>query len=222
MSTMLQTFSSSSSSSFDPPTAAECLSQLRIQICSVRLPASTKLVDIVVIMKIDNKYTYRTELIRKKGRTSSLIIINESFDALVTTDSKINFKILAPTRLFGSHDLGQLEFNLKSIINDYYLNEQLHNSDPSPSYRVQLAFENSANVSNPFRINPADQSSMGMIEVIFNGSILKQSENRAPLATSEQVKNTFPIQQFFFLFLFLSRPTILHRTVHRLNKRKIF
>jgi len=193
---MLQTFSSSS---FDPATAAECLSQLRIQICSVRLPASTKLVDIVVIMKIDNKYTYRTELIRKKGRTSPLIIINESFDALVSTDSKINFKILAPTRLFGSHDLGQLEFNLKSIINDYYLNEQLHNSDPSPSYRVQLAFENSANVSNPFRINPADQSSLGMIEVIFNGSILKQSENRAPLATSEQTNdsssNSSPIEQ---------------------------
>ena len=194
MSTMLQTFASSS---FDPPTAttAECLSQLRIQICAVRLPASTKLVDIVVIMKIDSKYTYRTELIRKKGRTSPLISINESFDALVSPDSKINFKILAPTRLFGSHDLGQLEFNLKSIINDYYLNEQLHNSDPSPSYRVQLAFENSANVSNPFRINPADQSSMGMIEVIFNGSILKQAENRAPLATSEQVQLFFAAWQ---------------------------
>ena len=44
----------------------ESLAQLRIKISSVRLPSTIKLVDLCVIMKVDNKYTYRTEIIRKK------------------------------------------------------------------------------------------------------------------------------------------------------------
>ena len=107
-------------SSFDTH-PLESLSQLRIKICSVRLPSSSKLVDICVIMEIDSKYTYRTEIIRKKSQSnptiaSPVILINESFDALVSTNSKMNFKILAPTRLFGNTDIGKIEFNLKWIM----------------------------------------------------------------------------------------------------------
>src|SRR5580692_10942118 len=104
---MLQspTPSSPSSADKDDHHTTESLSQLRVKICSVRLPLSNKLVDICVIMEVDNKYTYRTEIIRKKGKTnnqnlnSSIITINESFDVLVTSNSKIKLKILAPTRL---------------------------------------------------------------------------------------------------------------------------
>ncbi|CAF3608666.1 unnamed protein product, partial [Rotaria sp. Silwood2] len=78
----------------------ESLSQLRVKICSIRLPSSTKLVDICVIMEIDNKYPYRTEIIHKKSKsntttttTNPIILINESFNTLVTLNSKINFKI---------------------------------------------------------------------------------------------------------------------------------
>ncbi|CAF4659393.1 unnamed protein product, partial [Rotaria magnacalcarata] len=56
-----------SSSDTHPP---ESLSELRVKICSVRLPSSTKLVDICVIMEIDNKYPYRTEIIHKKGKSN--------------------------------------------------------------------------------------------------------------------------------------------------------
>jgi hypothetical protein len=192
MSTMLQSLPSSS----DHSTLTETLSQLRIQICSVRLPSSSKLADICVIMKIDNKYTYRTEIIRKKGKTSPLIIINESFDALVSLDSKINFQILAPTRIFGSHNLGQLEFNLKSMLDDYYFHEQMNNNDSAPSYRVQLAFLNSGTVSNPFQSNAMDHSSHGMIEVIFYGSILKQHDDGIRQQTPESVINENSSSEF--------------------------
>jgi hypothetical protein len=145
--------------------------------------------DIAVVMEIDNKYTYRTEIIRKKGRTSSLININESFDALVSVNSLINFKILAPTRLFGRHDLGQLEFNLKSIIEDYHRKEPMHCNEPSPSYRVQLAYQNSTTVSNPFRSNVTNHPSSGMIEVILSGTILKQEECEANQPVCEPVRS---------------------------------
>lgn len=158
----------------DTSTATESLSHLLVQICSVRLPSSSKLVDIGVIMKIDDKYTYRTEIIRKKNRTSPLINIDESFDVLVSLNSVIHFKILAPTRIFGRNDLAQLEFNLRSVIDHYYLNQSHEDDDSSPSYRIQLAFQNSATIINPFRLNDAGTSSNGMIEVIFNGSILKK------------------------------------------------
>lgn len=169
--------------------SAETLSQLRIQIFSVRLPSTSKLVDIGVVMEIDNKYTYRTEIIRKKGRTSSLININESFDALVSVNSLINFKILAPTRLFGRHDLGQLEFNLKSIIEDYHSKEPTNSNESSPSYRVQLAYQNSSTVSNPFRSNVTNSPSSGMIEVIFSGTLLKQQEREVNQPVSEPVRS---------------------------------
>lgn len=151
----------------------ESLSHLLVQVCSVRLPSSCKLVDLGVIMRIDDKYTYRTEIIRKKGKTSSLIHIDESFDVLVSINSVIHFQILAPTRIFGSHDLGQLRFNLKSVIENYCLNHQ-NNDETSPSYRIQLSFENSTTITNPFRSNIQNSPTTGMIEVIFYGSILKQ------------------------------------------------
>jgi hypothetical protein len=179
-------------SSDHPP---ESLSQLRIKICSVRLPSSNKLVDICVIMEVDNKYTYRTEIIRKTGKsnttTSPIIIINETLDTLVTSDSKINLKIHAPTRLFGNNDLGKIEFNLKSIIDDYYLKQQnTNNDDISPSYRVQLPFKNSTTSSNLFRSNDNNNNSTtGMIEVIFYGSILKQQQNETIQTLIEPVKD---------------------------------
>ncbi|CAF0949453.1 unnamed protein product [Adineta steineri] len=175
----------------------ESLAQLRIKICSVRLPSSCKLVDLCVIMEVDSKYTYRTEIIRKKGKsntttttttaTNPVITINESFDALVSLNSKINFKILAPTRLFGNNDIGQVEFNLKSIIENYYLNERNNNNDDrSPSHRVQLPFQNPT-TSSSSRLYDTRNPSIGMIEVIFYGSILKQQvqQNRSSQILSE-------------------------------------
>ncbi|CAF3977301.1 unnamed protein product [Rotaria sordida] len=168
----------------------ESLSQLRVKICSVRLPSSTKLVDICVIMEIDNKYPYRTEIIRKKSKsntitttTSSVILINESFNTLVTLNSKINFKIHAPTRRFGNRDIGQIEINLQSIIDDYYLKEQNNNNnnnnDTLPSYNVQLPFQNSTTSSNLLRLNDNNNDpSVGVIDVIFYGSILKQQQQQ--------------------------------------------
>ncbi|CAF0862952.1 unnamed protein product [Rotaria sordida] len=170
----------------------ESLSQLRVKICSVRLPSSTKLVDICVIMEIDNKYPYRTEIIRKKSKsntitttTSSVILINESFNTLVTLNSKINFKIHAPTRRFGNRDIGQIEINLQSIIDDYYLKEQNNNNnnnnnnDTLPAYNVQLPFQNSTTSSNLLRLNDNNNDlSVGVIDVIFYGSILKQQQQQ--------------------------------------------
>ncbi|CAF4563434.1 unnamed protein product, partial [Rotaria sp. Silwood2] len=98
-----------SSAAKDNNRTTETLSQLRVKICSVRLPSSIKPVDISVVMEVDNKHFYRTEIIRKKNKlntNSSIITINESFDILVTLNSKILIKILAPTRLFGNHDIG--------------------------------------------------------------------------------------------------------------------
>jgi hypothetical protein len=183
------------SSDNHPP---ESLSQLRIKICSVRLPSSSKLVDICVIMEVDNKYTYRTEIIRKKGKsnptTNPVIIINETLDTLVTSDSKINLKIHAPTRLFGNNILGQIEFNLKSIIDDYYLKqENNNNNDQSPSYRVQLPFQNSTtSSSNLFRLNDNNNNpATGMIDVIFYGSILKQQQQNEATQTLTEPVNIY-------------------------------
>jgi hypothetical protein len=162
---------------------SESLSQLRVKICSVRLPSSTKLVDICVIMEVDNKYIYRTEIIRKPRKsnsaTSSLISINETLDTLVTSDSKINLKIHAPTRFFGSNDIGHIEFNLKSIIDDYSLKQTNNHDDQSSSHRVQLPFQNSQTSSSSFRLNDTNNPATGMIEVIFSGSILKQEQQQS-------------------------------------------
>lgn len=184
------------SSSDTNPT--ESLSQLRVKICSVRLPSSTKPADICVIMEIDNKYPYRTEVISKKGKsnpsTNPIILINEYFNTLVTLNSKINFKIHAPTRRFGNTNLGQMEITLQSIIDDYLLKESYNSNtnnnnytDPSPSHRVQLPFRNSSSSSNPVRPNDPDDLSIGIIDVIFCGSILKHSQNGTVQLSSESV-----------------------------------
>jgi hypothetical protein len=179
---------------------SESLSQLRVKICSVRLPSSTKLVDICVIMEVDNKYIYRTEVIRKPRKsnstTSPLISINETLDTLVTFDSKINLKIHAPTRLFGSNDIGYIEFNLKSIIDDYSLKQTNNNNndDQSPSHCVQLPFRNSQRSSSPLRLNDTNNHpATGIIEVIFSGSILKQQQqqNETTQRSSEPVNVYF-------------------------------
>ena len=170
----------------------ESLSQLRVQICSVRLSSSTKLVDICVIMEIDEKYTYRTEIIPKPNKsnalTDSLIKINETFDTLVNVDSNINFKIHAPTRFFGANDIGHVKVTLKSIIDDYQLKQSNNGTEnSSPLYRVQLPFQNSSTSSSLFRSNDnSNNSSTGMIEVIFHGSILKQGRPQQSNQTASQ------------------------------------
>jgi hypothetical protein len=181
----------------DDNRTAEFLSQLRVTICSVRLPSSNKLVDISVVMEVDNKYTYRTEVIRRKGKTnanpsSPVIPINESFDVLVTTNSKIKLKILAPTRLFGNHDIGQLQFNIKSIIDDYHSSEQINN-DTTPSYLVKLPYDNSTTSSSIFRSNDANNISTGIVEIAFYGSLLKQYNENRNQQNAQQVKNTSKI-----------------------------
>jgi hypothetical protein len=216
---MLQS-SSTSSADKDDNRTTESLSQLRVKICSVRLPSSSKLVDIGVIMEVDNKYTYRTEIIRKKGKTntntnanSPIIIVNESFDVLVTSNSKIKLKVLAPTRLFGNHDIGQLQFSIKSIINDYHSSEQIdnnnnNNNDTTPSYLVKLPFDNSTTI----RSNDINNLSNGIVEIIFYGSLLKQqqqnNENRNQQNAQQVDKKNhfydFSLRRFFFLFFFLS------------------
>jgi hypothetical protein len=171
---------SSSSADKDDTRTTVSLSQLRVKICSVRLPSSTKLVDICVIMEVDNKYTYRTEIIRKKDRTtnsSPFILINESFDILVTLNSKIKLKIIAPTRLFGNHDIGQFLFDIKTIINDYHSSDQYtNNNDTNPSFVVKFPYENSTTSSSIFRSNDANNVSNGIVEIIFYGSLLKQQQ----------------------------------------------
>ncbi|CAF0969391.1 unnamed protein product [Adineta ricciae] len=181
----------------------ESLAQLTVKICSVRLPSSTKLTDIYVIMEIDSKYTYRTEIIRKKDKsntatstaTNPIIIINESFDALISLTSKVCFKILAPTRLFGNSDIGQADFNIKTIIDNYCIYEQhnnMNNDSRSPSFRVQMPFQTSSASasSNSARLNDQN-SSTGIIELIFYGSILKQnSQSNRTAQTSIETANT--------------------------------
>jgi hypothetical protein len=178
---MLQSSTPSpSSADKDDTRTTVSLSQLRVQICSVRLPSSAKLVDICVIMEVDNKYTYRTEIIRKKDKTnlnSPVIPINESFDVLVTLNSKIKLKILAPTRLFGNHDIGQFQFAIKTIIDDYHSSVEIDNNDTTPSYRVKFPFENSTTSSSIFRSNDTNNVSNGIVEIIFYGSLLKQQQN---------------------------------------------
>ncbi|CAF1061739.1 unnamed protein product [Adineta steineri] len=197
----------SSSPDRDDIRTNESLSQLRVKICSVRLPSSNKLVDICVNMEVDNKYTYRTEIIRKKGKTttttnSPIILINESFDVLVTSNSKIKLKILAPTRLFGNHDIGQLQFSVKTIINEYHSSEQINN-DTTPSYLVKLPFNNSTTSTSLFRSNEINNLANGIVELIFYGSLLKQhNENRnqqdtqqsRPSSTHSMLENGSEIQ----------------------------
>ncbi|CAF3642137.1 unnamed protein product [Adineta steineri] len=200
----------SSSPDRDDIRTNESLSQLRVKICSVRLPSSNKLVDICVNMEVDNKYTYRTEIIRKKGKTtttttatnSPIILINESFDVLVTSNSKIKLKILAPTRLFGNHDIGQLQFSVKTIINEYHSSEQINN-DTTPSYLVKLPFNNSTISTSLFRSNEINNLANGIVELIFYGSLLKQhNENRnqqdtqqsRPSSTHSMLENGSEIQ----------------------------
>ncbi|CAF0861791.1 unnamed protein product [Rotaria sp. Silwood1] len=166
----------------------ESLSQLRVKICSVRLPSSIKPVDISVVMEVDNKHFYRTEIIRKKNKlntNSSIITINESFDILVTLNSKILIKILAPTRLFGNHDLGQLQLNIKTLIDDYHLLEQ-NNNDTIPSYLVKLPYDNQTRSSSTFRSNDTNNLSNGVIEIIFYGSLLRQYDENSNQQDTQQ------------------------------------
>jgi hypothetical protein len=203
---MLQ--SSTSSSADNDNRTTESLSQLRVKICSVRLPSTNKLVDISVVMEVDNKYTYRTEIIRKKGKSntntiSPVITINESFDILVTTNSKIKLKVLAPTRLFGNHDIGQLQFNIKSIIDDYHSSEQTNstnnNNDSTPSYLVKLPFDNSSLLVRP---NDVNNLSNGIVEIIFYGSLLKQYNENRNQQNAQQVEkkiiSMISLYRFFF------------------------
>ena len=182
----------------------ESLSQLRVTICSVRLPASTKLIDISVLMEVDNKYTYRTEVIRKKGKINSstnppLVTINESFDILVTSNSKIMLKILSPTRLFGNHDIGQLDFDIKTIIHDYISSEQTNNEDTIPSYVVKLPFDNLTRSSSIFRSNNTSNSSNGIIEITFHGNLLKkQAENITRLVNIFSFSNFQSVNLVFY------------------------
>jgi len=209
---MLQSSTPSSSSTTDryDNRTTESLCQLRVKICSVRLPSSNKLVDICVIMEVDNKYTYRTEIIRKKGKTntnitSPIIIINESFDVLVTKNSKIKLKVHAPTRLFGNHDIGQLQFNIKSIIDDYHSSEQIdNNNDTTPSYLVKLPFDNSTTTTTTtIRSNDVNNLSNGIVEIIFYGSLLKQKHNENQNhQNSQQVKTFLCFQSIEFCFLY--------------------
>ncbi|CAF1011549.1 unnamed protein product [Rotaria sordida] len=168
----------------------EILSQLRAKICSVHLPSSIKPVDISIVMEVDNKHFYRTEIIRKKNKlntNSSIIIINESFDIIVTLNSKILIKILTPTRLFGNHDIGQLQFNIKTLINDYHLSEQFNNYDTIPSYLVKLPYDNLTRSSSIFRSNDTNNlSNGGIIEIIFYGSLLRQLDENSNQQNTEQ------------------------------------
>lgn len=197
------------SSSIDENRPTESLSQLRVQICSVRLPSSNKSVDISVHMEVDDKYSFRTEIIRRKNRTisTSMIPINESFDVLVTSNSKIKIKILAPTRLFSTHDIGQLQFTIKSILESYHQSlssEQINtNNNTIPSYPIKLPFENSTTTSSSstFRSNDVNNNSHGAIEIIFYGSLLKQQNSQQTVR-----KKRFLI--FSFLFTFHFRRTI--------------
>lgn len=173
---MLQSSPTSSMSNKDETrSTAESLSQLRVKICSIRLPSSSKLVDIFVIMEVDCKYTYRTEVIRRKNKnnssnsnspspssnnatTNNVINVSESFDALVTSNSKIKLRILAPTRLFNNHDIGQLQFDLRKILDDYSSSDQIRLNETPPSYSAQISFDNSN----------------GNVDLIFYGSLIEQ------------------------------------------------
>jgi len=188
--------------------SAESLSQLRVQICSIRLPSSTKSVDIVVHMEVDEKYPFRTEIIRRRNRTTpttSIIPINESFDVLVTSNSKIKIKILAPTRLFGAQDLGQLQFTIKSILESYQQSRSSSSSeqtdhDTIPSYTMKMPFENSTTASSSlFRSNDVNNnSSYGLIEIIFYGSLLKQQNNHPQTVRKRNL--TLSVSLFSFHF----------------------
>lgn len=217
---MLQASSSSSDQQ-----SHETLSQLRVQICSVRLSSSTKLVDIYVIMEIDEKYTYRTEVIRKPSKsnasTDSLIKINEILDTLVTMDSNINFKIHAPTRFFGANDIGYVKLTVRSIIDDYNLKQRNNHAteNSSPSHRVQLPFQNASTPSNIFRSNEnSDHSPTGIIEVVFHGSILKQERpQQANQTTSESVDRIIDEKKSSHFCLFVCRS---HRRFQKIQVMK--
>lgn len=173
----------------DDHRTTENLSQIRVKICSVRLPSSIKLVDICISMEVDNKYTYRTDVIRKKNKSqtnSSTIIVNESLDIIATLNSKILMKIFSPTRLFGNHDIGQLQFNIKSIVNSYNLSEQNNNNDPIPSYVAKLPYENLTRSSSIFRSHDSNNTSSGIIEIIFYGSLFRQQDDHRNPQNSEQ------------------------------------
>ncbi|CAF3285643.1 unnamed protein product, partial [Rotaria sp. Silwood2] len=95
--------------------------------------------------------------------------------------------------------IGQIEINLKSIIDDYVLNEENNNNnnnnnnETSPSYHVQLPFQNSSTSSNLLRLNDNNNDpSIGIIDVIFYGSILKQQQqhNGTTQTLSESTTNS--------------------------------
>lgn len=179
----------------DAPRTGESLSQLRVKICSVRLPSTSKLVDICVIMEVDSKYSYRTELIRKKTKTSTtnsnplLITINESFDVLVTSNSKMKLRVLAPTRLFSTHDIGQIEFRLRTILEQYKSSEQISNTPE------QAASSASFQIRLPFDLSDLDDPSAGMMEVVFYGSLLEQKQREHQQQQQQENRNPSNAEQ---------------------------
>ncbi|CAF0834292.1 unnamed protein product [Didymodactylos carnosus] len=189
------------------------LSQLRIKILNVKLPSSTKLVDVCVILEVDSKYSYRTEIIKKKHRPLSQITssstsnatmstvlnstspsisatsntsshptvnVNESFDVLVTNNSKILLKVIAPTRLFGTNDIGQVKFDIKTILNEYQMKRHTFQETSPPSYKTELPLENSSRRTADHLNNSGTSttaSERGSIEILLHGAILNESEN---------------------------------------------
>jgi hypothetical protein len=198
---MLQSSTTSSTSANkDDNRTNECLSQLRVKICSVRLPSSSKLVDICVIMEVDSKYSYRTEVIRRKSKVNTnatacanhpVIPINESFDVLVTSNSKIKLKVLSPSRVFSNHDIGQMQFTVKAILDDYGSSEQIMKNDMPSSYRAILPFDSLMSTSSLFRSNDTHPHSNGTVEIMFCGALLEQKrqqrDENGNLTSSQQV-----------------------------------
>ena len=224
---MPQSSTASAAVDRDDGRGTESLSQLRIKICSVRLSSSSKLVDVCVIMEVDNKYTYRTEVVRKKGKSNTrtaptashpVVTINESFDVLVSSNSKIRLRILAPSLLFGNHDIGHVQFNIKSIINDYSSTEHEPDGATPVSHTVQFPFEPPIASSILFRPN---NTNPGCVELIFFGSILKQepriheprSEQNAELVSDSLIAEV--------RLLFVSRAYSIHPPRHRIQPWKI-
>lgn len=175
-----------SASNKDENRTGECLSQLRLEIRSVRLPSSSKLVDICVIVEADGKHTYRTQVVRRKSRSTSnstsnpnnlLIRIEESFDILVTSNSRIKLKIYSPSRLFGGNEIGQLHFNIKMLLDEFTTSDQINRNNKPTSFTVKWSFDSSSSSSTPGSID-SNASSCGVIELTFYGSLLEEQQKK--------------------------------------------
>ena len=218
------TSGSGSASNKDENRTGETISQLRVGIRTVRLTSPSKSIDVSVIMEVDSKYTYKTKVARNKNNPNSnstsnhnksIIVINESFDVLITSNSKIKLKILSPTRLFSSNEIGQLQFNIKTILDDYALSDQIHKNDKPMSYVVKLPFD-SPNSTSLFRSNDSmHHSSGGLVELVFCGSLLEQKhkeyqENSTHLST-EQVESISLMSIFICQLCFARRNIMIHQ-----------